>query len=511
MKGDYTKFLRVCLVWCCIVFQVTLSKGQQKAIIPGDFPDPTVIRVDDRYYAIGTSSEWGPHFPIYSSDDLTNWNQEGFVFDELPAWAASSFWAPEYFYHDGLYYVYYSAKRKGDGVSCIGVATSRYPDRGFVDKGVVVSFGTESIDAFVVKEGSDLYITWKAYGLDKRPIELLGSKLSADGLRLEGEPFSLLMDTAGVGIEGQSFLKHEGYYYMFYSAGNCCGLRCDYHTQAVRSRSIRGPYERVGAATLLGENANWKCMGHGTFVTDKGGTTYFLFHGYHKEGTTYTGRQGLLAKLTWPASGEPLFTFIPSTDETLTAVSSNFLSGKDEMPLWQWDYRHSKPEFQLTKYGLEIGGTIFPENHTGIVLSVRPTTLRYEIGAMVDLARSDADAQKGLVIYGDYDGAIGVGVKQGKIQFWMVKEGKKEVLNEVDLPEGLSNVMFKMVVSRGFSYHAFYKTDEEWTEIVAANNLPESSLQEIIQWDRSPRPGLHFFGDKGEKAVFKSFYKQDMP
>ena len=54
--------------------------------------------------------------------------------------------------------------------------------------------GTEAIDAFIYDDNGQLYISWKAYGLDKRPIELLGCKLSADGLHLEGEPFSLLVD-----------------------------------------------------------------------------------------------------------------------------------------------------------------------------------------------------------------------------------------------------------------------------------------------------------------------------
>lgn len=496
------------MVLYCLVFHVSLSNGQGKATIPGDFPDPTVIGVDGRYYAIGTSSEWGPHFPIYASNDLKSWKQQGFVFDELPAWTASAFWAPEYFYHDGLYYVYYSAKRKGDGVSCIGVATSRYPDRGFVDKGVVVAYGTESIDAFVVKEGTDLYITWKAYGLDKRPIELLGSKLSSDGLQLEGEPFSLLMDTARVGIEGQSFLRHDGYYYMFYSAGNCCGVRCDYHVQAARSRSIRGPYERVGAAVLLGENADWKCMGHGTFVAN-GDKIYYLFHGYNKVGTTYTGRQGLLAELAWSPSGEPVFTFIPAGDERPEALAADFLSDNRDMPFWQWDYRHSKPAFQQTRYGLELGGSVFPENPTGIALSVRPTATAYEMGTTIDLARSNADAQKGLVIYGDQDGAIGVGITQHTLQFWTVRQGKKETLGGADLPDDLSTVSLKLTVGPDFTYRAFYNVNGQWTEL-EANDRQGSSLQGIIQWDRSPRPGLHFSGDKEAKAVFQRFYIQDI-
>jgi hypothetical protein len=50
----------------------------------------------------------------------------------------------------------------------------------------------EAIDAFIFNDNGQLYITFKAYGLDDRPIEILGSKLSADGLKLEGEPFSLI-------------------------------------------------------------------------------------------------------------------------------------------------------------------------------------------------------------------------------------------------------------------------------------------------------------------------------
>jgi hypothetical protein len=33
---------------------------KEKPIIPGDFADPSIIRVGDTYYATGTSSEWAP-------------------------------------------------------------------------------------------------------------------------------------------------------------------------------------------------------------------------------------------------------------------------------------------------------------------------------------------------------------------------------------------------------------------------------------------------------------------
>ena len=90
--------------------------------------------------------------------------------------------------------MYYTAKRKSDGVSCIGVATTKDVKKGFTDHGIVVEFGKEAIDPFVVEDNGELFITWKAYGLDNRPIELLGCRLSDDGLKLEGTPFMLMRD-----------------------------------------------------------------------------------------------------------------------------------------------------------------------------------------------------------------------------------------------------------------------------------------------------------------------------
>ena len=48
-------------------------------VIRGDVPDPSVIRIEDTYYATGTSSEWAPFYPMFTSKDLVNWKQVGHV------------------------------------------------------------------------------------------------------------------------------------------------------------------------------------------------------------------------------------------------------------------------------------------------------------------------------------------------------------------------------------------------------------------------------------------------
>ncbi|MFZ4260594.1 glycoside hydrolase family 43 protein [Sphingobacterium sp. HJSM2_6] len=490
-----------------LFFCLGKSTAQTQASIPGDFPDPTVIFANNKYYAVGTSSEWGPHLPIYSSTDLNEWKQEGFVFSEPPEWVSSSFWAPEYFYANGTYYLYYSAKRKGDQVSCIGVATSKYPDRDFVDQGIVVAYGTESIDAYVVQEGNQLYMTWKAYGLDQRPIELIGSKLSNDGLRLEGEPFSLLLDSAKIGIEGQSFVKKDGYYYLFYSAGACCGAGCNYHVQAVRSKSFKGPYEDVGQAVLLGSNEDWKCMGHGTFVHDSKGDQYYLFHGYSKKGNVYTGREGLLAKLLWSDKDQPVFEFIPSTNtKKYGDVHIDFKKLKPTQLFAQWDFRFSKPIKQFTKNGLALSGTVTAENRVGQVLTWKPTNTSYSITTTVDLKQSSAIALKGLTVYGDINKAIGLGVKGDKLLLWKAHDKEFTILQEIKLPSQASSLEIKIETQDDLRATASYKDDTGNWKGLSQDQPDQFSIKDLAPWDRSPRPGLHVQGASSEKAVFKSFH-----
>ena len=34
-------------------------------VIRGDIAEPSIIRIDDTYYATGTSSEWAPYYPVF--------------------------------------------------------------------------------------------------------------------------------------------------------------------------------------------------------------------------------------------------------------------------------------------------------------------------------------------------------------------------------------------------------------------------------------------------------------
>jgi beta-xylosidase len=460
------------------------SKGQT---ISGDFADPSIIKTKSGYFAIGTSSEWAPHFPIYTSKNLQNWKQVGFVFDKAPDWTSGSFWAPEYYFHNNTYYIYYTARRKADNISCVGVATSKYPDKGFTDHGVIISFGKEAIDGFVYNDNGQLYITFKAYGLDKRPIEILGSKLSADGLKLEGEVFSLLKDDNRMGMEGQSILKKGKFYYLFYSAGACCGSGCSYNVRVARSENFKGPYEEYGQNPILDANEAWKCPGHGTFVNDN----MYMYHAYNKESNVFTGREGMLAELIWPNDN--------SWPSFVSKQTNNSATGdiKNLMPYWQWDFRNSTPAVSRDKGMLYLSGTIKEGNNSGIVLTVRPVSRHFYITTTVT---NSNEALKGLAFYGDANAAVGIGVIKDKVEFWMVKENERTVIATQNIKPGVP-VQLKLAMNPDLTCNVFYRqAGTNWQQLT-----PKPDISFLPQWDRSPRVGLHFKGPSHLKAAFSSF------
>lgn len=468
-------------------------------VIPGDFADPSVILVNGTYYAAGTSSEWAPHFPLFKSTNLTDWKQIGYVFSKKPSWTSSSFWAPELFYHQGKFIVYYVARRAADGVSCIGVATSDDPGKGFTDHGVLIETGKEAIDPFVFKDGDKLYISWKAYGLDDRPIELLCSTLSKDGLSLTGATFSLLKDDGRKGMEGQCIFKRDNYYYLLYSAGNCCGSSCSYLVNVARATSMRGKFEDYAGNPVLRDDAEWKCPGHGTLVESKEKQWYYLYHAYSRKDNVFTGRQGMLSTLNMK-DGWPVFTSsgIRQVKQEKN-IEDNFDGPVSDR--WQWDFRHADPKITVKNKQLCLTGVVDTlTNKVGTAITVRPFAGRYEVSVHI---QSVNNAFKGITIYGDASEAVGIGFDGKALEVWEVRKNEKKLLRRVVNHRLRNNIDLKISVVDGGKMQFFYGLNNRWKRVVVDGIFFDGSF--LPPWDRSPRPGLYHSGNAGNEACFSNF------
>jgi beta-xylosidase len=304
-----------------LVFAAGQASAQRPAtysnpVAPGDYPDPSVVRVGQDYWATATTSEWAPEFPILHSRDLVNWQTVGAVFQQRPAWSVGSYWAPEIAHWRGRFYVYYTARKK-DGPLCVAVATSRSAAGPYTDHGPLVCQEVGSIDGFpVTDERGRRYLLWKEDGNSRSlPTPIWAQQLSADGTRLIGQRKEILRNTEpwekhptlpyGDLIEGPAVVRRGGWFYMFFSGNFCCARECNYMMGVARARRLLGPWEKNPKNPILRGNESFKCPGHGTVVSDAAGRDWLLYHAMDAKDFVYVGRQALLDEVKWGRDGWP--------------------------------------------------------------------------------------------------------------------------------------------------------------------------------------------------------------
>lgn len=488
------------------------AETYQNPVIAADFADPSIIRVGDTFYATGTSSEWAPHYPIYTSKDLVRWELIGHVFEKTPEWASSSFWAPELYHHKGTYFVYYTARRKSDNVSVIAVATSDDPRKGFKDRGIIREWGLEAIDGFVFqdKDGRS-YFSWKAYGLNKdRPIELMACEMTDDLLGFKGEPFEL-RHAGGkpISAEGQVMTRRGDWYYLFYSTKGCCGPGCDYQLEVSRAKDLHGPWETSPLGPLLTGDGAWKCPGHGTMVSLADGRDYFLYHAYPAKGDVFLGRQGLLDELHWPDDGWPAFACGPSPStsaplpfpgKTASEGSMDFVDsfeGPRPSVEWQWDIKHpSKTSISEGKLHLEVANGA-SGNPIGAFLGVRVKRGDYSFTATIKPSGSGA---AGIAVYGDENNALGMNIKDNSLVIWKVEKGSIQQLGTAKSDEG-GTMQLRMSVREGHLFRFSSSSDgKSWNPIGDAGREIDGAF--LPPWDRAPRVGVTVTGKTGDVGSF---------
>ncbi|UWX56331.1 family 43 glycosylhydrolase [Maribacter litopenaei] len=438
---------------------------------------------------------------------LVHWEQISAVFETNPKWTMGSFWAPELYYMNGTFYCYYTA-RGTDGISKIGVATTKDIAKGFKDMGVLIDWGDEAIDAYVFQENDKIYITWKAYGLTPdKPIQILGSELSKDGLSLIGDHFNLVTAEEGNwekgGIEGQAIIKRDDFLYMLYSGNACCGKDCDYMVGVARAKSIKGPWEKHDLNPILSGNSQWKCPGHGTATTFND-DWYYLYHGYNTKGFPRLGRAALLSRLYWnEETGWPSFRVEPDVVNG-NRVTHDFIDNfKEDNAGYKWKYNVKNNPFtaEIKNNRLTLSESQpDSENPTGTVLCVIPDDAYFKISTKVLNVNK---ALKGLVLYTTKNNSLGLGLKDGTIVIWKVQDGSYNEIVTKQLPTFKNGVWLKVAMNPNNTIDMQYSTDnKQWKTLKAPNG------ENLAWWSSGMKAGLQVRKDTSSndnQAIFDSF------
>ena len=484
-------------------------------ILPGDYPDPSIVRVGSNYWASATSSEWGPLFPIFQSRDLVNWQLVGHVFPHKPKWSSQNYWAPEISYHKGKFYVYYVGRKdvKG-GMLSISVATAENPAGPWTDHGPLIGQDEGSIDGMaIVVDGDERYMVWKGDGNSRRlPTIIYAQKLSDDGTKLIGEMKELFRNDSpweGAIIEGPFVFKRGDFFYIFYAGGNgCCGKNCNYGTGVARSKNITGPYEKCPANPVLTNNDQWKCPGHGSLVSTPEGRDYFIYHAYDMKGGHFTGRQGMLDEVTWGADNWPVInggkgpsSSAPSpygrAQQHEPEFTDDFSSAELTM---RWEWPHSfEPVAKVDKGQLILGSSSERgDDLFASVVGIQTTSADYATTTLIDAREMKPGTVAGLFAFGDRLNALGITVASDKVSVIRRVKNKTETVASIDAPK-TEKTYLRLEAHAGHLFRFQVWSGIKWVDVGPGMDLEGDFLP---PWDRGIRIALTAGGNPNAEAKF---------
>jgi len=276
-------------------------------VLNQDFPDPDVLKVGDTYYAYATNSG-GTNIQTATSTDLVSWQPIGEALPALPGWAEGGFtWAPEVTSWDGnnSFVMYFTARDAASDKQCIGAATSDKPEGPFTGVGdtalicQVDEGGSIDASSFLDEDGRR-YLLWKNDGnCCGYTTYIYLQEVSEDGLQLQGEPARLISNDQrweGNLVEAPTLWKHDGRYYLLYSANNYAGV--DYAVGAASADAPTGPYAKQAEPLLATDYETAAALGPGgqDIVLDPDGDTWLLYHSWEP---TVQYRRLMLDELVW--------------------------------------------------------------------------------------------------------------------------------------------------------------------------------------------------------------------
>lgn len=461
-------------------FSLTQIRAQNyiNPVIPGDFPDPSVIRVGDDYYATATTGGWSPHFSILHSKDLVNWKIIGAVLNEKPAWAKGDFWAPEIVEDKGRFFVYYTARRdegkNKKGTLCVAVAVADKPAGPYTDKGALICQEIGSIDAdFARDENDEPFLIWKEDGNDRGvPTWIYAQKLDESGTRLLEEPIKLFRNTEaweGNVVEGSFIVRRDGWFYMFYSGNSCCGRKCNYALGVARARTLLGKWEKNPANPILAENDFWQCPGHGSIVDTPDGRNFLLYHAYRKSAIGFNlGREALLDEVIFEngwakinngqgASESAATPFENTRQQSTLSILNDEFSGKLLAQKWSQSLS-DRNTAQLDKGFLKLAPTnkhILAEKTPEIVVAERTISGSYTAATQIDFADLKTDEIAGIAVYGGRGNAAGISLGKGRIFVWRRQNGNQKEMQSLALPIGRKKIQLKLsaVDAKEFTFY----------------------------------------------------------
>jgi beta-xylosidase len=227
------------------------------AILAGDYPDPSIVRVGRHYYMTHSSFHYTPGLLMWHSHNLIDWEPIGHAIHEH---VGGSIMAPDLIYYEGLYYIYFPA----GGTNW--VVTAENP-AGPWSNPIDLKIGYIDPGHAADQEGNRYLFLSEGF-----MVQLTKDGLSTVGeLRkvYEGWRYPKEWLTEGFYLESPKLTYKDGYYYMTSAQGGTAGPATSHMIVSARSKSLEGPWENSPYNPIVRtkhRSETWWSKGHGTLV-----------------------------------------------------------------------------------------------------------------------------------------------------------------------------------------------------------------------------------------------------
>jgi beta-xylosidase len=244
------------------------------------FGDPFIMLHNGVYYAYGTHAADG--IAVYVSDDLITWTPtENLALNRDDSWGDRWFWAPEVYAVNGRFYMYYSAGEH------ICVATAEHPLGPFVQevqKPMIEHEKCIDNSLFIDDDGK----AWLFFDRFNDGLNIWIAELEKDLMTIKPNTMTgcIHVSQAWENVwprvnEGCFVVKHNGIYYMTYSANSYESQF--YGVGVATATKITGPWVKYDRNPILQRPRDLVGTGHSAMFTDKAGNLRIVFHAHNND------------------------------------------------------------------------------------------------------------------------------------------------------------------------------------------------------------------------------------
>jgi xylan 1,4-beta-xylosidase len=442
-------------------------------VLPGDHPDPTLLKVGDDFYHCGSAFHFTPYLTIYHSKDLVHWEAISRVLPPSKAsWVqdqpATGVWQGAITYFHGSYWIYFSAN--GQWFSKANSPKGPWSDPVPVKTNPVTGPLGYDNSIFVDDDGKPYMVIKNGQKVNR--IQALGKdgQLTDTVINLDWVNAKLQYSWA----EGPVMCKRNGIYYYF-PAGDVSGGQYVLKGTALTSDSTK--WERLGNffKPITDPNTGFRNPNHISAPFQLAdGTWWTIGQSYERlPGNDWSGlgRQSSLYQVVWegdrpwgiPPTTAPVESPKLSNSGILwRSVHSDYFDGDALNVCWHFMTKKAAAQYSLSA---RKGWLRLNPDTARAHLVQKETDHYYSAVTRVDFNAADTAAKAGIYLTNGNQKVI--------VRLYSGFDNGKKIIFKLDtafrsIPNQFGNNIWLKVERREHSLAAYYSKDgNNWTAVGA--------------------------------------------